>query len=116
MYSIRFEWKSFSLNLVAIETQLKQISTDYCGNSADIGLTLWFTEEPSDETKSSIQSYWEGLSEASDEATSYVAADTITARIAELKAGMLTKSWDEMSQTERKLMLNQSVSNSELGF
>lgn len=116
MYSIRFEWKSFNLNLGLIDAYLKsQIADLYAGNSADTGLTMWFTGEPTDEQKVSVQAYWDSITEESDEAN-YVSSSQITARIAELKDGLTSKSWDEMSIAERKLVTSQNVSNTELGF
>jgi len=52
----------------------------------------------------------------STEATSYVSSQQVTDRIAELKTGLIAKSWDTMDSVERKLVLQLSVSNAELGF
>jgi hypothetical protein len=62
MHSINLEWKKFPVNLQAVETYLKKFD-NYIGNSADTDLTIWFKEEPSEETKKTIAEYWEGIKE-----------------------------------------------------
>lgn len=116
MHAIILSWKEFSVSILAIETYFIATYPNYRGNSADIALTLWFSEEPTDEDKSAIQAYWDGILVDSVEATSYVSAQQVTARIAELKAGLIAKSWDAMDAVERKLVLQLPVSNAELGF
>jgi hypothetical protein len=115
MYSIKLEWKSFNLDLQAVDAWMKANCGDnYLGNSADVALTLWFKEKP--ENEEDVLAYWELLDEESDEAKSYLPADAIAKKIEELKEGMLLKSWDEMSAAERKLMLGKSPSREELGL
>lgn len=115
MYSIKLEWKSFNLCLESVEAWMKlNCGENYVGNSADYALTLWFKEEP--ENKDDILAYWELLDEESDEAKAYVPAASIQAKIEELKEGLLSKSWDEMSVAERKLMMGKSPSREELGL
>jgi len=116
MHGLTLQWKEFSVNILAIETYCIGTYPDYRGNSADTALTIWFSEEPSDEDKADIQAYWDGILVDSVEATSYVSAQQVTDRIADLKAGLLAKSWDTMNAVERKLVLQLSVSNAELGF
>jgi len=116
MISIILKWKEFNISLVAIETYFIATYPDYRGNSADTALTLWFSEEPSDEDKADIQAYWDGILVDLTEATSYVSSQQVTDRIAELKTGLIAKSWDTMDSVERKLVLQLSVSNAELGF
>jgi len=116
MHGLTLQWKEFSVNILSVETYFIATYPDYRGNSADTALTIWFSEEPSDEDKADIQAYWDGILVDSVEATSYVSAQQVTDRIADLKAGLLAKSWDTMDAVERKLVLQLSVSNAELGF
>jgi hypothetical protein len=116
MYSVNLEWKEFSVSLLPIEAYFIATYPDYRGNSSDTALTLWFSEELTDENKTAIQAYWDGILVDSTEATSYVSAQQVTDRIAELKTGLIAKSWDTMDSVERKLVLQLSVSNAELGF
>ena len=116
MYSMKLEWKEFSLSLLPIETYFIATYPYYRGNSADTALTLWFSEEPTDEDKTAIQAYWDGILVDSTEATSYVSSQQVAARIADLKAGLLAKSWDDMTTAERKIVVGAAVSHAELGF
>lgn len=115
MYSIKLEWKSFNLCLESIDAWMKSSCGDnYVGNSADSALTLWFKEQPSNEED--VLAYWELLDEESDEAKSYLSAGAIAKKIAELKEGLVLKSWDEMMPAERKLMMGLQPSREELGL
>lgn len=116
MYSVKLEWKEFSVSLLPIETYFIATYPNYRGNSADTALTLWFSEEPTDEDKTAIQAYWDGILVDSTEATSYVSSQQVTDRIAELKTGLLAKAWDAMTTAERKIIVGAAVSNAELGF
>lgn len=82
MYEMKLDWKEYSIDLRAVEVWMKANTTGYLGNSADVCLHLWFEEEPSQEDKDTIQAYWDGLDENSDEAQSYEsAADLEVARL-----------------------------------
>ena len=116
MHGLILQWKEFSVNILAIETYFIATYPYYRGNSADTALTLWFSEEPTDEDKTAIQAYWDGILVDSTEATSYVSSQQVAARIADLKAGLLAKSWDDMTAAERKIVVGVAVSNAELGF
>lgn len=72
MEQIQLEWKQFSLDLNSVETWMKSnVGEGYRGNSADYCLHLWFEEEPSQEVKDAVASYWEGLTSESNEAAVY---------------------------------------------
>lgn len=118
LFSIELPWKSFNVNLQWVESYVNSLTAGphYAGCSADTKLTLWFRESLSAEDAQEVTDYWESLTEESAEAMNYVSQDQITARIEELKADMLSKSWDEMSLAQRKILMNQSLSNTELGF
>ena len=117
MYSIILPWKEFSVNLLAVESYfLATYPGLYAGNSSDTALTLWFSESPTEEQTTAIQGYWDAILVDSTEAASYVSSQQVTDRIAELKTGLIAKSWDTMDAVERKLVLQLSVSNAELGF
>lgn len=114
MYSMKFDWKSHPINLSAVDQLLRSIYPAYVGDSADSALTLWFSEEPSEEDKVAIIAYWEGISEASNEAISYRSQSNIQAQIDLLKAGLVNKTWDAMSPIERKLVMGMTFEVAEL--
>ena len=116
MYSIQLEWKSFNVDLSTIDIWMRSASDLYVGNSADIALTLWFSEEPDDDTKFLVKEYWQELTEESDEASSYIPQDDLNAKLNELKAQLISKSWDNMTVAERKLVLGQTPTRQELGL
>ena len=90
MYSIDLQWLDFSVDLRTVEAWMRaNAGADYCGNSADNDLTLWFNNEPSDDIKAAIQAYWSGLTNASPEATNYQTAEQIAAAAAATKAANL---------------------------
>jgi len=116
MYSIQLPWKLFSVNLQLVDVWAKAQLSTYVGNSADYQLTLWFSEEPSSETASAVESYWDSLSAESSEAQSYVTVAQIAEATSLLKTNLLSKTWDEMSQTEKKLVMNLPVTRQDLGL
>ncbi len=117
MFSMHLAWKGFSLDLPSIELWLRANAGEfYVGNSADEGLTLWFSEQPDQADLDAVQAYWDALDEESDEASNYVSKEDIVAAISTLKAGIPAKAWDDMSVAERKIVLGQMPTNAELGL
>jgi hypothetical protein len=116
MYSVKLEWHPYSIDLKAVQTYITANFPTCLGSSADYNYTLWFSEELTDEEKSDIQAYWDGILVDSTEATSYVSLQQITDRIDELKTGLIAKAWDDMTAAERKIVVGAAVSNAELGF
>lgn len=115
MYIIELEWKELNLDLEAIDAKLKvDYPLNYKGNQAHSKLELIFDAEPNQAEKDAILAYWEALDEQSAEAASYRSNSEISLAQAALKAGLLAKSWDQMSAIERKAMLNMPVSKQEL--
>lgn len=119
MFSIRLEWKEFNISLPDVNAWVKANANNeeyYTGLSADSGLTFWYSEEPNQDTKDALDTYWTSLDEESDEAMSYVSSSSIEEVVVELKDGIPNKSWDQMSQAERKIVLGQLPTNAELGL
>ena len=116
MYSVKLAWHEHNLDLPAVETYVKANFPHCVGNSADTALTFWFTEALSTGQEQNLRSYWAALGNVSPEAQSYVPAVVLTDRIAELKADAVTKTWDQLSTVQRKLIVGQSVTKQELGF
>jgi len=88
MYSMKLEWKEFNVNLQMFETWMKAASDLYVGNSADTALTLWFSEEPSEEVKDAVEIKWDEIDEMSEEAETYVSAqDVLDAQVAKKASG-----------------------------
>jgi hypothetical protein len=91
MFNIRLEWKSFPLNLNAVDQWMRAHAGDqYRGNSADSRLTLWFENEPEQAIQDEIQAYWDALSETSEEATSYKTAQQLAEEASQAKAQALS--------------------------
>ena len=116
MFAVKLQWHSHNVNLQAVETYVKANFPNCVGNSADSVLTFWFTEVLSYEQVSAIEAYWMSLDEESVEATSYVSNEAIIEATNTLRAGLISKSWDSMSVAEKKLVLGQAPTKSELGL
>lgn len=83
MFKIELQWKEFNIDLRALDAKMRLDYASYTGNQAYSILELWFSEELSQEDKDAIVAYWDGLTEESDEASSYEsAADLEADRIA----------------------------------
>ena len=118
MYALKLNWKEFSVSLPDVDTWAKAQTwaSSYKGMSGDYTLTLWLDAEPSQADKDAIQTYWDGLTAQSTEATSYVSAEAIKTAYDTLKAGIAVKTWDAMSTAERKIVLGQMPTKTELGL
>jgi hypothetical protein len=115
MFKMELQWKEVSLDLEKVDTKLKaDYPSNYKGNQAHSVLELWFENEPSELEKADILAYWEALDEESDEASSYRSQADVKEAQEALKAGLIAKSWDQMSAVERKAMMGMSVTKQEL--
>jgi hypothetical protein len=79
MFKMEMQWKSFNVDLGAIDASLRAAHPAYTGNQAHKCLELWFTEEPSQSDKDAIQAMWDGLHQDSSEVKSYKSEDQIKA-------------------------------------
>lgn len=111
MFGIKKEWKESNVSLEVLEKHMREEYPSYVGNQAAASLELYFSEEPSEEEKEAIDAFWEELDDSS-----YVSAEAIKNKIEELKASAATKSWDELSVAQRKLILGQTPTTEELGL
>lgn len=118
MYSLELEWKEINLNMEAVETHFRaNAGIYYVGNSAGENLILHFSQEPDQSVKDAVQEYYDELDENSPESISYVSQSDIGSAIQVLRDGIdPSKSWDQLSVVERKLILNQSLSKKDLGL
>lgn len=114
MFKMEIEWKEFNLDLEAMDVKLRQDEPLYVGNQASSKLELFFSEEPSQESKDAIQSYLDSLTDESDEAKSYRSQQQLQQAIQNLREGIPAKSWNEMNAIERKLVMGLTVSKAEL--
>lgn len=71
MFTLDLQWKEMNLNLNMIQDRIKVMSPECCGLSGNSSLQVHFTEKPSDEIIAQIESYYNGLDNASEEAMSY---------------------------------------------
>jgi hypothetical protein len=124
MHKIELQWKEFNINLPALETQLRAdySASGYAGNqSTSSCLELWFEEEPEQTDKDAIEALWAAIDEEHELATSYKSADQLKAEAATLDAAILvlkqdaiTKSWDQLSAVQRKILMGLPVTQAEI--
>lgn len=114
MYKLELQWKEYNVDLDAIDAKMRAEQENYTGSQAASCLELWFSEEPSQETKDAILAYWEGLSESSPEAENYRSKDSVEAAKKAAKEAAVLKLWNDMSIVERKLVSGLQVSKDEL--
>lgn len=117
MFSLQLQWKEFHVSLDNLEAHLRSQYPSYLGNCAAKELTLYFNEDPADH-KEAISAHWESL-----DGTDYISAQDLKAQAEEFeaaktaaKAGLIAKTWDQMSATERKLVMNLEVTRADLGL
>ena len=115
MKSKQLAWKEFSVDLEAVDAKFK---ADYAGNyvcnQAHAVLELYFSGEITEQMISDIEAYWDGLTAQSASAVSYRSQAAVKEALDDVKAGLVSKTWDAMSVLERKMVTNQSVTKAEL--
>jgi hypothetical protein len=116
MHAYKLEWHAHNVDLQAVEAYVKANFPHCVGNSADTALTFWFTEKLSAGQEQNLRSYWAALGSVSPEAQSYVPQFMIDEKIQELKADAVTKDWNQLSTTQKKLIANLPVTRQELGL
>lgn len=84
MKKIELKWKDFNINLSLINNKIKLDYPSYKGNQAYSLLELWF-DEVSDEEVEAIKSYWDSITEGSEEATSYKSGEQVIQEAQESK-------------------------------
>jgi hypothetical protein len=85
MFSIKLQWKEFSVDLRGVDTKMRLDYPTYIANQANSEFELYFESEPSEQEKTDIQAYWDALTDQSAEAQSYESqADIETARLAKV--------------------------------
>jgi len=115
MYKVELQWKEFNVDLDAVRAKLETDYPDnYKGNQAYSVLELYFENEPTEEQRAAIQSYWDGLTDQSLEATSYCSQADMKAALDSARSGLVSKTWDQMGELERKLVVGANVTKAEL--
>jgi len=114
VHTIDYNWKNFSVNMEKVYVAIKAIDANCLSLSANYFMQVHFTEEPTEESKIAIQAYWDSLTEESIEATSYISKAEIEAKYNELKVDITTKSFDQLSAVQKKMLMNLPITAEEL--
>lgn len=116
-YMIKKDWKEFSLNLGMVQAELVGLTGSHlCGLQAHSHLEIWFTEEPTEEQKSMIDLYWDGLTETSAEAVGYYSQEELQNAVQAARLDAVTKTFDELSVAQKKIIMGVSPTAEELGI
>lgn len=118
MYELRLKWKEVFVNLSNLDSHLRASHSTFLGSQANRELILYFSDELSAEAEQTIRNHWESL-----DGSDYKSSEQIQAEKVELaeairvtKEGMISKSWDQLSTVERKIMMGLEVSREEMGL
>ena len=122
-------WKEFNISLPKLREALEALTPKAAGIAIGHGGALWlcFSEQPSEAEMAQIDALYEAIDEEHEIATSYQTQAQIEAAaqakkeareaaIQALKLSALSKSWDDMSATEKKAAMNLELSDEELGL
>ena len=111
MFEYNKDWNEFRVHLPSLCDWIKANTGDkyYC-ISADYDLTIYFTEEPTDEIKAAIDAQWESLT-AETEAAKWQHDVDLEAAVVTAKTALLTMDLTTMNQAERKLFMNMPLTD-----
>lgn len=116
-YTIELSWKEFNLDIDSVKAEIASIAGEnFCGCAADYGLQLFFLEEPTQEVKDLISTYWDSMDSEAPEAQAYVSVNDIEAAKQAAKISAVSKNWDDMTAAERKLIIGLEPTKEELGL
>lgn len=113
MYDIQCKWKSFNIHLPSFHSWMKSNSQDYIGCSAGEFLILHFLKEPSQQVKDRIQMHFDSMTKEEEEKNKEIDDKRSQAYKAALEV-LPTYAWDAMIPAERKIVMNQSLTKSDL--
>lgn len=102
MFMIKLEWKDFSVDLRALDAQLRADYEHYKGNQAHSYLELWFDEEPSQEDRDAIDALWAAIDENHAMAQSYESYQDVKAA-ADAKRASAKAKLEALGLTEDEL-------------
>jgi hypothetical protein len=111
---IQLEWKSYNISLAKVEEWMRaNCGEHYCGNQATTCLELWFTEEPGEAVRTAIATYWDEMTDQSVEAAAYFSQAAATAAEKAAREDMVTKSFDQLSTQQKKILAQVALTNSD---
>jgi len=104
--SIALKWKEFSVNLDMVRAHIVSLEPLCCGLAGyPDRFEVIFEEMVSEESIDAIKTYWDSIDNESEEATTYASQDAVNAAIIAAKEDAVTKSWDQLSPAQRKMMM-----------
>lgn len=116
-YIMELSWKEFNLDVDSVKAEIASMAGEnFCGCAADYTLQLFFLEEPTQEVKDLISTYWNSIDSESPEAEAYVSISEYETAIAAARESAVTKDWDQMSTAERKVIVGLQPTKAELGL
>lgn len=117
MYNIELQWLQWNVDLDAVAAYVVGLEgSNYIGASAGYDLSLHFTAQPSSDNIAAIKAYWSEIDAGSPCVLSYCSRATINAAIAAARADMVTKSWDQLSTAQKKLIAGLTPTRTDLGL
>lgn len=117
MHNIALKWLQWNVDIDAVAAYVLGLEgSNYIGASADHDLSLHFAVAPSADNEAAIRSYWAEIDAGSPCVTSYCSQATIAAAITAARADAVTKTWDELSTAQKKLIAGVPVTRTDLGL
>jgi len=111
LYCIKLNWKKFKVHLPDAEDYFKMAAGSiYVGNSASgQELSLWFTEDPSENVRLIIEAFWDGLSEGA-EAKKISHSDSLKKAEEFAKENIINVDFSNMIIAEKKIFMGRALS------
>jgi hypothetical protein len=111
LYTIKLTWKTFKVHMPDAEAYFRMSAGQhYAGNSASVDdLTLWFTKEPSEDTKLVIEAFWDGLSEAKEK-VKVEQAQKLDRAEALARENIVNVDFPDMIVAEKKIFMGRPLS------
>jgi len=118
MFIIKKDWKETSISLENLEKHMRANFPSYVGNQAHSCLELYFSEELSAEDIALVDAHWDSLdgSDYKSAEQKAIEAKQLEDAILNAKKALVSKTWAQMSEVERKLVLGLEVTRTDMGL
>lgn len=108
------QWKEFNVDLQTVMQEIKAVAPSAIGLSTPMNV-LRVDGNLTQEDMESIQEYWNGLTNQSEAAVRYLSQVDFSAAIEASKLDAVTKTYDQLSVAQKKLMMGLTPTREELG-
>lgn len=114
MYNIKKNFKSFDVSLDDVNEFIAGLNiAGFNGISGNSMLVIHFESKPSDAEIDAVNSYWDGITEVSDEAANHFKEDNFMKADKKLRNTIVNKDWATLTKVEKKVIMGLEITRAQ---